>query len=615
MFYCLKTSAIESHPVWLQESLDKADKLNDKNPHLAHEFVKNLKKNHSNKFSDFDFAAIYSRLATYQYYFGNFDESLTLISKSKKYMPVLKGKTGVEILLTYGSVLDAQGSADAAITVFHQAIDLAKSAQNNELISESYNVLAAIYAVNHNDIEALKYFNKAYILIAASKNELKMAYLKLNMANSYTYIKDFKKAILLQNEAIDYFKSNEYFYDEMLTIESQATTYLFAKNYDKALLSYQKVLELSKSFNDQNSQLFAFSGLSKVFLKKEEYEKSFLYWSKADELIYKVNSPYSYSSHLLIKAKLAIIKNKIKKATTAIKEAEVYLSKLDKDKNVNLFVTYFDIKIDIAMSRNDFKSAYLLLKKSSELYDNYHDVIRENTRSKYKIMFDTEQAELKNQLLEKDKKLAATELENSSHKNQIQNLVIIIAVLFIIILVYLFHKQIKTSKKLNRLANTDELTQLANRRYSFYYAERALKQSQLTAQNFSIIIFDIDHFKYVNDTFGHLAGDNVLIAVAKVASGYIREKDVLGRVGGEEFLAVLSGASSAQAYVIAQRIKLAIEDLSLEYDNRVIKVTASFGIAQFSEKQNDFVSLFQHADEYLYKAKNKGRNCIVSEFT
>jgi len=88
---------------------------------------------------------------------------------------------------------------------------------------------------------------------------------------------------------------------------------------------------------------------------------------------------------------------------------------------------------------------------------------------------------------------------------------------------------------------------------------------------------------------------------------------VLGRIGGEEFLAILSNTSLPQALEITQRIQEAIEKQSVIFEGKTIKITASFGVAQYSPDKEDFISLFQHADEYLYKAKNQGRNRIVSE--
>ncbi|WP_170940479.1 GGDEF domain-containing protein [Pseudoalteromonas sp. NBT06-2] len=350
-----------------------------------------------------------------------------------------------------------------------------------------------------------------------------------------------------------------------------------------------------------------------LYLKKKDFEKSADFWLLADALFLGIEGPYAKSQHYLVQAQIEVNEKKATLASQAVLKAEQIILTLDQAKNLAMYIQLYDVKIDIAVLKEDYKTAFELQKKEKTLTDAYQNDVREEARSKYKVMFDTEQTLLKNKLLEREKQFTTVELENAKQEQQLKNMVIITAAILIAVLFFFFYRQRRTSKKLNRLANTDVLTQLANRRYTFLYSELELKKSISTGTAFSIIIFDIDHFKQVNDNYGHSAGDEVLINTAKTASKFIREQDILGRIGGEEFLAILSNTSLPQALEIAQRIRLAIETQLVSYDNNVINITASFGVAQFSPDKEDFISLFQHADKYLYKAKNQGRNCIVSE--
>lgn len=156
------------------------------------------------------------------------------------------------------------------------------------------------------------------------------------------------------------------------------------------------------------------------------------------------------------------------------------------------------------------------------------------------------------------------------------------------------------------LTRTDRLTGLANRRR----LEEALQTEVLRARRygkpFSVILLDIDHFKDVNDLFGHQAGDNVLIAIAGLLTRTARETDVVGRFGGEEFLLVCPETEIQVVAALAERLRL--EFTSTDFP-LVGQVTASFGVAEFA--QSDGVkSLVERADQALYRAKNNGRNCV-----
>lgn len=613
MFISVEAFSTEVHPLWLQTELDKADKLNDKDPNLSFDFIKTLIAQHENELKNYDLAALYSRLGTYHFYFGQYEQSLKLLNKSKKLLKTLNNRIGVSILLTHGMLLDSTGKASESEELFYQAIKISKEIEDLEILSDSYAGLAGMYDLNHNDVEALKYYQKAYVIVQELNDELDMAYLNTNMASVYANLKDFNKAISLQNTAITYFQNNDYKYDEMLAHYSQAVIYKRDKQFERALVSYNKMLALSLEFNEPNKVYFANIGISMLYLKLANFEKAQEYWLQAEQLFPDIEGPYSKAHHYLVKAQLEVNDKNTKLAFNTVSKAQKIIFTLDQDKNLDMYSLLYDVKIDIAVLEEDYKTAFELQKEEKRLNDKYQNAVREEARSKYKVMFDTEQTLLKNKLLESDKQFSAIALENANQEQQLKNMIIITAVLFIAVLFFFFYRQIRTSKKLNRLANTDVLTQLANRRYTFSHSELELKKSINNGTAFSIIIFDIDHFKKVNDTYGHAGGDEVLINTAKTANKFFREQDVLGRIGGEEFLAILSNTSLSQALEVAQRIREAIEAQSVTFEDKTINITASFGVAQFSPDREDFISLFQHADEYLYKAKNQGRNCIVSE--
>lgn len=167
-------------------------------------------------------------------------------------------------------------------------------------------------------------------------------------------------------------------------------------------------------------------------------------------------------------------------------------------------------------------------------------------------------------------------------------------------------------EKLNRLkrqAFSDTLTGLGNRRWLAEVVGAEIARSRREQKPLSVIVFDIDHFKSINDTFGHDAGDEVLVAIAETAKRVLRPYDLVARLGGEEFCAFLPATSLKEAVQIAERLRTAIAELPIEtlQDRRV---TASFGVHEANLVREPFKDMLRIAEEYLYQAKGDGRNRV-----
>lgn len=170
-----------------------------------------------------------------------------------------------------------------------------------------------------------------------------------------------------------------------------------------------------------------------------------------------------------------------------------------------------------------------------------------------------------------------------------------------------------THNQMQKLAAIDGLTGVYNRRFGAIRLQEEYGRSIRANLPISILLFDIDHFKNVNDTYGHLIGDRVLMSIAKTAMAAIREGDVLLRYGGEEFLCILPGANQNDARLIAERIRVMVMDSVVKNVDQEIKVTISVGIATFPSPDIDNCEQFiQLADSAMYTAKETGRNRIVA---
>lgn len=163
--------------------------------------------------------------------------------------------------------------------------------------------------------------------------------------------------------------------------------------------------------------------------------------------------------------------------------------------------------------------------------------------------------------------------------------------------------------ELNQRATIDSLTKLLNRRTWFEQSERLVALATRTARPFSVVLLDIDHFKQVNDTYGHSVGDAVLEAVGGTLGQTIRRSDVGGRYGGEELVLFLPETDAIGALSLAERVRAAIARQAVTVERFKVAVTVSLGVAASQEGRGELATLVMQADQALYAAKHAGRNC------
>ncbi len=159
-----------------------------------------------------------------------------------------------------------------------------------------------------------------------------------------------------------------------------------------------------------------------------------------------------------------------------------------------------------------------------------------------------------------------------------------------------------------KLAATDSLTGISNRRHFMELANKEFNRSKRYGHALSILALDIDHFKLINDNYGHQAGDKVLEAICDCCQTQLRPSDIFGRLGGEEFSILLPESNQNLASVTAQKILDSVASLKVEYEGKVITFTTSVGIAELNRDCADLETLMQFSDQALYNAKGNGRN-------
>ena len=250
------------------------------------------------------------------------------------------------------------------------------------------------------------------------------------------------------------------------------------------------------------------------------------------------------------------------------------------------------------------------LRRFIEAHANDDRIRAEQRTELMREQFDASRREVENAELKAREALRLQEIEGLNAARRWQWTAIALGGLLMVVLSGVVVRQITKARRLRLLAMTDPLTGLANRRHTDYRGNEAFKMARLTGRPFCVLAIDIDHFKAVNDTHGHAVGDTVLQRVGRECQRTLRQNDLIGRIGGEEFVGLLPETSLEAAVQVAERIRGGVAALDLDDLVPGLRVTISLGVAALVRHDGDFASLLDRADKALYRAKESGRDRV-----
>jgi len=341
--------------------------------------------------------------------------------------------------------------------------------------------------------------------------------------------------------------------------------------------------------------------------------------NKARTVLQKIGadvSAYNYGEQYLIllaKANVKMQARQHQEVIALIEQAKLLRKHIIKEQlQLPLFSNAYLVLANSYAATKDYDNAYQAKKAFVDEYNDYSDAKRENTvkalTKKYEVSHKIEV----NELLDNQNKLEKLRIGDVHKQQQEQQRLFILIIATIVVFILLFLRQLKVRKKLLFLTKTDSLTGILNRAGLFVKGQKLVQVSHQQQLELSILLFDIDHFKLINDDFGHHVGDLVLEKIAQLVSETMRARDVFSRLGGEEFVILLPDTNRDKAKAIAVRVleKIASYDFSELGVDRPI--TLSIGVANLKDTKAIFDDVLHAADLAMYQAKAQGRNQMVS---
>lgn len=493
-----------------------------------------------------------------------------------------------------------QGLNIEAFTHLNQAINIANKSENVHLMSVSNRAMGVFHELIIDHENAVKYYIEAlkFAKLSDQKEDLAMVYNNLgNVLNSqsdYTNAaKYFKKSIVINTELNDIAM-------KMNASVGLSVSYLRSGNPLKAQELLEEVLRNRTYIND-----FSFSEASANLADVYKYLKNFT----AAKSLYKfvINDekgsvyPPAVASAYLGLADIYIQTNQIKAAIDLYHKGIVEVkNKISVESEMALYENLAKLEL----SQENFEAAAIIQTE----YINRRNQVQPLTQKGLVQKLES-QLLLERDYIKLQDDLLISERESRHASLYLFAVIVISLISLVLFLILMLRKQVisrleATNKTLKKASETDHLTSIGNRRFLEHQIDTFRGQDIPMA----FLLLDVDHFKDINDNFGHDAGDEVLVAIAHKIKRLCRKDDLFARIGGEEFVILLMDSSEVSACLFAERVRSSIEEMAGPFES---KVTASIGVAFGNMKNANYDELYKQADIALYSAKDKGRNKVL----
>lgn len=379
---------------------------------------------------------------------------------------------------------------------------------------------------------------------------------------------------------------------------------------DNFLVSYQYF----KEHQQEKVAATMATNIAYSLIKLNRLNEAEKYLIEADTVINEKDLT-DYSFMKLFMAEIKFQQARYKEALTELEQGEKAFRTLQNNRGLTQLL---QLKSNIYVAMNDLSAAYGALQEFVTLTKKVDGNSLSHHTTELKVKFDTSRIESENQRLIENQNLKEQELALLEKNKSLQHIILLLAGFILTIVSIFAYKQVHRNRQLQVIALTDYLTKLPNRRHIYAQAAQYFQQALKQQSPFSVIIFDADHFKKINDNFGHELGDRALLTIASASQALTGNKDLIGRIGGEEFLILLPNTDAERACELAHQLQAQISRLGAEDLPAELKLTVSAGVATLAPQPNsdntyqdkDFASLLKRADDALYEAKNAGRNCV-----
>ncbi|TMO32970.1 GGDEF domain-containing protein [Pseudoalteromonas sp. S4488] len=483
------------------------------------------------------------------------------------------------------------------------SLDEITSSKKLSIIALAHIVLNRIQLAKGNYQEAFDSAKTAYQLFEKAGNDYEKALALKEIADIHIALYNYELAIeQLQRAKLALTKFNE---QEQYKVADQLA-YAYEEKGDliKAIELYESIKKDVRRFESDNGYAYILIKLTELNIKLNSLSQAESYLTESNTL--SVTDSWILTLYNFTKSEWYL-------ATAQLQAALSFHEKIAAAQQQSwpksLKERYLNLTSQLAAATGDTSLQIASQQQLISLIKDKQQAIANNTLISARLNFNYEQQILEISRLEHESKLQQKLLSVAEDKSFWQGLTMMITCLCLLLFAVYTFKQVRQKKYFEILALKDELTGIANRRAILNLKRSVMLQNKLNQQVSSLISIDIDHFKAVNDQYGHDIGDELIISITNTIVQTVRCSDRVGRVGGEEFLIVLENQSLEHAKDIAERIRLSVAEK--EHTSLSISATISLGVIEIAPNETSEQAA-KRVDLHLYEAKRGGRNTVYS---
>ena len=546
------------------------------------------------------------------YFFDKFkstvDQAITSINQETP------ARIIVNIDIFRGVILQREGRYQQSKTILKKAKQSAIKNEFTSLAVQAKHELAYTRSLTEVYELSLTELQQAYIEAFALNDKFLIARINEVYGAVYGYMYDYGKSIEYYQKALMSYQQLEYPAHEVEALYGLAVTYRYWKKYELAIKYYQRYQQaIEFSPNNIDGKFYAAYGIA----MSEAEQGNCSHALASIEYAIKLEGLIDYKAELYKRKTQCLIENnKLDEAQTSLEKANDIFNAMPELIGTRWQIETIKIAAELAQAKGNSKEAYKLLKKFTQ---SENELLKKNMSNRLLLVRSSLEAEQKNveiSLLQQRAKVQKLQFEQQKQENTMQAYVIGFVILLVFFMLFFAYFQWHHNKKLTLLSVRDPLSNSFNRRYVFDFLYKLVNANHSERKTVSIMVIDIDDFKQVNDLYGHPFGDKVIRKIAGIGSEILRAEDVIGRVGGEEFLCVLPRIDAIQSLHIAQRFvnKVNSCEFITEDENehtQKVNVTVSIGLATTSKDIQTSSELYLQADKALYHAKYSGKNRAI----
>jgi len=376
--------------------------------------------------------------------------------------------------------------------------------------------------------------------------------------------------------------------------------------------TFNEISELCEATTEAMFNLLIIRNHMFYLLEQQQAAAALAFYQQYYSQVEQINYPILTAGFNAAAAEALLQQGELAAASELAQRAE---QSLPGDRNDPAVLSTYRVLTLLAQAERNFDN---LLRYSEKRRDTELAIAREKASQQLAYQLASGEARLKEQriqLLDKDNELLT--LERNLYQQQAENRYLLLLLIgsLSLILGLLTYRGLTRSKRYRKMAEFDQLTGISNRYHFTEQAQREIAHCIRAQRPVALILFDLDHFKQINDRFGHAAGDWTLQQVVLSCRNFIRHSDIFGRIGGEEFVILLTDCTAEQAVMLADICRTALADIDTSGYQPKFKVTASFGISDSEQAGYDLSALLAAADAAMYQAKQQGRNQVYCPAT